>query len=70
MNRLPWILALLALVLGLMLPIDMLWALIYVCTVLAVVLSVVLVALLVARPGRWAFAWRGQRAFVAVGVRL
>ncbi|TXH52431.1 MAG: hypothetical protein E6Q97_15910 [Desulfurellales bacterium] len=70
MSRIPTIMALLGLVLGLALPLPAVWALIYACTVLAACLSVVLVALVVRRSGHWAFAWRGQRAFVAVGVSL
>ena len=67
MNRLPWVLALVGLALGMVLPIATLWTLIGVLVWIVSGLIVVLFALIVARPGRWAVAWRGQRLFVAVG---
>lgn len=70
MNKLPWIMALLGIALGTVLPIATLWTLIGVCLWIVCGLLVVLVMLVAARPGRWAFAWRGQRVFVAMGVTL
>jgi len=70
MSRIPFALAILGLVLGLALPLPAVWALIHACTVLAVVLAAVLLVLVARRSGRWAFAWRGSRAFVAMGVTL
>ena len=70
MNRLPWLMALLGLALGMVLPIATLWTLIGVCLWIVCGLLVVLGILVASRHDRWAFAWRGQRVFVAVGVAL
>lgn len=61
---------LLAFVAGLVLPMDVLWQLIAGCMGLAACLSVWLFVLVARRQGRWAFALRGERAFVVVGVAL